>query len=306
VLGHASVSLVIAITAMGGLVQVVDSPARQAFISALVPAEDLASAVSLNGVVMNSARVVGPAVAGILIITVGTTPCFAVNAASYLAIVGALALIRPIAHPTSATREPAGVRAGIRYARQHQPLWLPLAMMAVVGLLAFNFAVVLPVFAKDTFHGSGATYGLMSTVLSVGSIAGSLSVGLVRHPRRRYLVLTSAAFGISLAATAAAPTLLTAEIALLVTGAGSFAFVTLCSTSLQLHARPAYRARVMALWVYVFIGTTPIGSVVTGWIIAAAGPRRALVVGAGACAAAAALAARVRTPPNPADADNWS
>jgi MFS family permease len=186
-LGDAGIGIgvVIAITVAGGLLQVVDSPARQAFVSALVPANDLASAVSLNGVVMNSARVVGPALAGLLIVTVGTTAWFAVNAASYLAIVGALILIRPLTAPRSATREPAGVRAGIVYARQHQQLWLPLAMMAVVGLLAFNFSVLLPVFAKDTFHGSGATYGLMLTSLSIGSIVGSQSIGFIRHPRRR-------------------------------------------------------------------------------------------------------------------------
>lgn len=298
VLGHANVGLIIAITAAGGLVQVVDSPARQAFIGALVAGDDLPSAVSLNGVVMNSARVVGPAVAGLLIITVGTTPCFAVNAASYLAIIAALVVIRPITAPTAATSEPDGVRAGITYARQHQQLWLPLAMMAVVGLLAFNFAVVLPVFAKQTFHGSGGTFGLMSTLLSIGSIAGSLSIGLMRHPRPRYLVITATAFGITLAATAAAPTLLIADIALLLTGAASFSFVTLCATLLQLNASAAYRGRIMALWVYVFIGTTPIGSVITGWIITAAGARAALLVGAGSCAAAAALAACVRARPH--------
>ncbi|WP_327140477.1 MFS transporter [Nocardia sp. NBC_01327] len=297
--GHASVPLVIAVTMAGGVVQIVDAPARQAFVARLVPPADLASAASVNGIVMNSARVVGPALAGVLIATIGTTPCFAVNAVSYLAVVGALLAIKPLDTPARAAVKAGGVLAGIRYARTRQQLWLPLTMMALVGLLAFNFAVLLPVLAEQTFHGSGGTYGLMSTMLSIGSVAGSLAVGLVRHPRRTYLVAASLAFGLSLVATAAAPNLLTACAALVITGIAAFCFVTLASTALQLHSDPAYRGRIMALWVFVYLGTTPIGSVITGWICDSAGPRAALLVGAAACLGAAAIAARVHTPPHP-------
>jgi MFS family permease len=297
--GSASVRLVITINVIGGFVQIVDSPARQAYVSRLVPSEDLASAVSLNGVVMNTARVVGPALAGVLIVTVGTTPCFAVNAFSYLAVVGALVLVRPLKTQNPATRRGGGVREGLRYARSRQQLWLPLVMMALVGLLAFNFAVILPVLARTTFHGSGGTYGLMSTTLSVGSVAGSLGVGLIHHPSRRLLVAAALAFGVSLVATAASPTVLLTCIALVFTGVAAFSFVTLASTTLQLHSSAAYRGRVMALWVFVYIGTTPIGSILSGWLITSGGPRVALLVGAGACLVAAGIAARVHTPPHP-------
>jgi MFS family permease len=296
--GSASVRLVIVINAIGGFVQIIDSPARQAFVSQLVTSEDLASAVSLNGVVMNSARVVGPAVAGILIVTVGTTPCFAVNGLSYLAVVGALFFVRPLKSQRSAQRRSGGVRDGLRYARGRQQLWLPLVMMAFVGLLAFNFAVILPVLARTTFHGSGGTYGLMSTMLSVGSIAGSLGVGLLHHPSRRLLVATALCFGLSLVATAGAPNVPLACVALVLTGAAAFSFVTLSSTTLQLHSSASYRGRIMALWIFVYIGTTPIGSILSGWIITASGPRVALLVGAGACLIAAGIATRVHTPPN--------
>jgi MFS family permease len=298
-LGSAGVALVIAINALSGFVQIVDSPARQAFVSQLVPPEDLASAVSLNGVVMNSARVVGPALAGVLIVTVGTTPCFAVNAVSYLAVVGALIGVRPLKSHASTHRQSGGVRDGLRYARSRQQLWLPLVMMALVGLLAFNFAVILPVLARTTFHGSGGTYGLMSTMLSVGSILGSLGVGLLHHPSRRLLVAAALAFGLCLVATAGAPSVPLVCVALVVTGAAAFSFVTLASTTLQLHSSVDYRGRVMALWVFVYIGTTPIGSILSGWIITAGGPRVALFVGAGACLVAGGIAARVHTPPNP-------
>jgi MFS family permease len=247
---------------------------------------------------MNSARVVGPALAGVLIVTIGTTPCFAVNALSYLAVIAALMVLRPLRPAAPGRRAAGGVRAGLRYAASRQQLWLPLVMMALVGLLAFNFPVILPVLARQTFHGDGGTYGLLSTMLSVGSVAGSLGVGFIRHPRRPYLMTAALAFGVFLAATAGAPDIAVACLALLATGAAAFSFVTLCSTTLQLHSSPAYRGRIMALWVYVYIGTTPVGSIITGAIISAAGVRTALLTGAAACLAAAAIAARVHTPPH--------
>jgi MFS family permease len=302
VAGEARVAALVAIGVAGGFVQIADSPARQAFVSRLVPPDDLASAVSLNGVVVNSARVVGPALAGVLIVTVGTTVCFGLNALSYLAVIAVLLVIQPRKAGGSGPPGRQGVREGLRYAAGRQQLWLPLLMMGVVGLFAFNFAVVLPVFAKDTFHGSGGTYGLLTTMLSIGAVLGSLAVGLIHHPRRQYLLFAALGFGVTSAATAVAPNVAVACVTLLVTGAAAFCFVTLCSTTLQLHSSSAYRGRIMALWVFVYLGTTPIGSIVTGWIIAAGGARVALLVGSGACLAAAVLAAFVHTPSHIDDA----
>ncbi len=300
--GAASVAALVAIGVVGGVVQIADSPARQALVSRLVPPDDLASAVSLNGVVVNSARVVGPALAGVLIVTVGTTVCFGLNALSYLAVIAVLVVIRPRTAGGPAPPGRRGVREGLRYAAGRQQLWLPLLMMLVVGLLAFNFAVVLPVFAKVTFHGTGGTYGLLTTMLSIGAVCGSLAVGLIHHPRRPYLVFAALGFGVTSAATAAAPNVAVACVTLLIMGAAAFCFVTLCSTTLQLHSSSAFRGRIMALWVFVYLGTTPIGSILTGWIISASGPRVALLVGAGACLSAAVLAAFVHTPPHPDEA----
>jgi len=297
--GAVSVAVIVALTVAGGFVQIIDSPARQAFVPSLVSTGDLASAVSLNGVVMNSARVVGPAVAGTLIATVGTTPCFAVNAFSYAAVVAALIVVRPLARPAKPRAGTGNVRDAVRYASRHEQLWVPLAMMSIVGLLAFNFGVVLPVLAQQTFHGTGGTYGLLSTMLSIGSVLGSLAVGFIGHPRRIYLLAAVSAFGVCLALSALAPNVPFACAALFVTGLAGFCFVTLASTTLQLHADPAYRGRIMALWVLVYLGTTPVGSVLSGWVCSFAGPRGALWVGVLACALAAGLAARVHTPPNP-------
>ena len=207
-------------------------------------------------------------------------------------------MIRPLRSGPRTHRASGGVRAGLRYAASRQQLWLPLVMMALVGLLAFNFPVILPVLASRTFHGNGGTYGLLTTMLSIGSVAGSLGVGLIPHPRRIYLMTAALAFGALLAATAGAPNVTIACLTLLATGAAAFSFVTLCSTTLQLHSSPAYRGRIMALWVYVYIGTTPVGSIITGAIISVGGPRAALLTGAAACLAAATVASFVRTPPH--------
>ena len=218
-------------------------------------------------------------------------------------MIGALLVIRPLqARADPLTPDAKSVKEGLRYAAGRQQLWLPLLMMALVGLLAFNFAVVLPVFAKDTFHGTGGTYGLLTTMLSVGAVLGSLGGrSWSTMPAETSLPAPSPAlgFGITSAATAAAPNVAVACVTLLVMGATAFCFVTLCSTTLQLHSSSAFRGRIMALWVFVYLGTTPIGSILTGWLIAAGGPRVALLVGSGACFAAALLAAFVHTPPHP-------
>ena len=297
--GKANVTVIVVISVASGIVSIPDSPARQAFISSLVTPDDLSSAISLNGIVVNSARVIGPAIAGVLIATVGTTPCFGINALSYVAVIVALIAVRPLASTARKRKAKGGVLAGLKYARGRQQLWLPLTMMALVGLLAFNFSVILPVLADKTFHGSGGTYGLLSTALSVGAVAGSFGVGLVRHPRRVYLMAGALAFGLSLTATAFAPDVAVACVLLVLTGASAFSFVTMASTTLQLHSAPEYRGRVMALWVFVYIGTTPLGSIIDGAITKAGGTRAALLTGAAACLVAAFIASLVRTPPHP-------
>jgi MFS family permease len=190
------------------------------------------------------------------------------------------------------------VSDAIRYVRRHQQLYLPLTMISVVGLVAFNFNVVLPLLAKDTFHGGGGTYGLLSTVLSVGAVAGSLAVGVIGHPRRVYLLAAALAFAGCLTFAAAAPNLPMESVALLLSGFAGYVLVTMASTALQLHADPAFRGRVMALWVFVYLGTTPIGNIASGWLSAAAGPRAVLLAGAGSCVVAAVMASRVHTPPD--------
>lgn len=298
--GATNIAVIVCLNVGSGLVSVLDGPARQAFVGQLVPAADLPSAVSLNGVIMNGAKVIGPAIAGVLIATVGTTPCFAVNALSYLVVIAALLTITS---PAGREGQPAsgGVREGLRYAAGRHQLWLPLAMMAFIGLFSFNFTVVLPVFTKDDLGASGGAYGLLSAMLSVGSVIGSLLVGRIAHPKRMYLAISSTLFGVGMAATSFTTTVTAAAIALALTGIAAFAFVTLTSTTLQLHSSPPYRARILALYTFFYLGTTPLGNIAVGGIAEAVGGRVALMVGAVACFVAAALGFGIHTPPHPDD-----
>jgi len=297
--GAADTAAIVCLNVGTGLVSVVDAPARQAFVGQLVAPGQLASAISLNGVVMNGAKVIGPALAGVLIATVGTTACFATNALSYLLVIGALITITAPQRSTLTPR--GGVLDGLRYARGRHQLWLPLLMMGLIGLLTFNFTVVLAVFTAEDLHATGGAYGLLTAALSVGSVIGSLLVAKLAHPRRIYLASASLVFGIGMLITALTTTITQAAITLALTGVAAFAFVTLTSTTLQLHSAPTYRARIMALFSFVYLGTTPVGNIAVGWVCQTFGGRSGLVVGAVACLIAAGLAFCVHTPPRPDD-----
>jgi len=296
--GLLSVPLIVAINLAGGFVQVVDSPTRQAFVGQLVPSVALGSAVSLNGALINSSRVVGPALAGILIVTTGTTACFAINAITYAVPVAVLALMEHTHADAARGTTRSGVRDAVRYVSRHQQLYLPLTMIAIVGVCAFNFNVILPTLASDVYDAGGGTYGLLATALSIGSVAGSLIAGALGHPRRQRLVAAALAFAGALALVALAPTVPIACAALVLAGLSGFVLVTTASTSLQVHAATAYRGRVMALWAFLYVGTAPVGNLAAGWLSERCGPRSPLVIGAVSCLVAAALAARVETPPH--------
>jgi MFS family permease len=276
-----------------GLVRSVASPAQQAFPSEVVGPQLLGNAVSLNQIVVNTARAVGPAVAGTLIATVGIGTCFLVNAASFVAVVFALArLDRDALHPAKPVARASGqIREGLRYVRSAPELLLPLAMMAVIGTLAYEFQVVLPLMAQGPLHGGPAAYGLMTSAMGVGAVCG----GLVLAPRVRIglraLSRLAGAFGVAILGAAAAPTIAVELVALLAVGAASTCFLTTASSTLQLTAEPQFRGRVMALWTMAFMGSTPIGGPIIGAISEAASPRAALVTGAAACIACSLLGA---------------
>jgi MFS family permease len=275
-----------------GLINVFDNPARQSFAIEMVGTDDLANAVGLNSVIVNASRIAGPAVAGLLIATTGLSWTFALNAVSFVAVLVALLLMRPAdLHRVERVRAGRGqVRAGLRYAWSKWELRVPLLMMAVIGTLAYNFTVILPLFASDVFHRGGGTYGVLTTAMGVGALTGALAVASRRLPRYKLLVLVTFAFGVLSLGVAFAPTLSSAIILLVPMGAASVAFIALANSLLQLNSVGQMRGRVMALWAIVFLGSTPIGAPLTGLVAAHFGARTALGMGAVATLLTAAWA----------------
>lgn len=276
-----------------GTVNALDNPARQAFLVELVGPDRLVNAVSLNSALVNSARIIGPAIAGVLITTVGVAPCFAVNAVSFLAMIYALATMdrRALRPSPRADRAPGQVRSGLRYVGATPELWIPLALTAVVGTFTFNFQVLLPLLASFTFHGGASAYAALTASMGVGAIVGALANGTRARIRPAALVAASLVFGAVTVALSAAPTPVLADVALVPVGAASVVFAASVNSALQLAVAPSMRGRVMALYSVVLLGSTPIGAPLMGWVAGSAGPRAALALG-GAVALAAGLGAR--------------
>jgi MFS family permease len=284
---------VFALAGLLGLATAFDNPTRQSFVGELVGADGLRNAVSLNSVMVNGARAIGPAVGGILIATVGTATCFLLNAASYVAVVASLLLLDPAAL-VPARPAPKGrgqLRAGLRYVARTPALAVPLAMMAVIGTLAYEFQVVLPVVARQTFHGGPQTYGFMTAAMGIGAVAGGLAVAGSGRTGTRAVVAAAAAFGVAILLAAVAPDLRLELAALALVGAASVTFIAVGNSTIQLAARPEMRGRVMSLWAVAFLGSTPIGGPIAGLVAEQAGGRAGLVLGAAACLVAAAFGA---------------
>jgi MFS family permease len=277
-----------------GSVNAVDNPTRQSFVIEMVGPKRVVNAVSLNSVIVQSARIVGPALAGVLIATLGVEPCFAVNVASFGGMIAALWLMDPAqlrATPT-VEHQPGAIRAGLRYVRRTPELAVPLALMALVGTFGFNFQVVLPLLAKFSFGGGASTYATLLCAMGVGSVIGALAIG--SHGRTGGSVIAAAAlaFGTMALLAALMPSLALEVPVLALLGGAAVIFAASVNSSLQLAVEPAMRGRVMALYSVVFLGSTPIGGPLTGWLSEAYDPRVALLLAA-ISGLSAAWAARV-------------
>jgi MFS family permease len=276
-----------------GLATCVENPTRQAFVLEMVGPEHLHNAVSLNSVVMNAARAVGPAVAGIVIAVGGLGICYLINAASFVVVVAMLVRMDVAALQTSAPapRRPGQLREGFGYVRANPRLAVPLLMMGLVGCLTYEFQVVLPIVASETFGGDSTTYGFLTAAMGAGAVVGGLFVAARGRTGIRSLTLTAAAFGVAMTAVALAPVLAVALAAMVLVGATSVAFMTSGNSTLQLEAAPHMRGRVMALFSVAFLGSTPIGGPIAGLVSQQFGGRAGLALGALACFVAAAMGA---------------
>jgi MFS family permease len=291
--GVAQPWMVLVLVLVRGSVLALDNPARQSFVVEIVGSDRVLNAVALNSVVVHCSRIIGPAAAGTIIAVVGIAPCFAVNAASFLAMFIALRTMDASAlhTPKKAERKKGEVRSALRYVARTPELRIPLAMMALVGTISFNFQVLLPLLADFTWHGSASTYALLTASMGVGSVMGALAAGARARVSSGLLVLSSCLFGVFLLAAAGAPTLWLQIIALVPLGAASVTFAAGINSTLQVAVEPVMRGRVMALYSIVFLGSTPIGAPLVGWLAEVAGPRAGLVAGGIAALVAAAFAA---------------
>ncbi len=267
-----------------------ENPARQSFMLELVGPDHLRNAVSLNSVLVNVARTVGPAVAGILIATVGDGICFLANAASFVAVVASLITMdRAALNPSPpAPRARGQLREGLAYVRRTPQLAVPLLMMAAVGCLTYEFQVTLPVMASRGLHAGAAGFGFMTAAMGIGAVAGGLGLAARGRTGLRPLVIAAWLFGVAVGLAALAPSLGFELVALALAGAASISFMATGNSTLQLTAAPSMRGRVMSLWFVAFQGSTPIGGPIIGWVMAVLGARAGLGLGAVTCVVVAA------------------
>jgi len=280
--GHVTVVTVYILATGLGVVNLFDVPARQAFVQEMVGRDLIANAVSLNSVLMNAGRLIGPTIAAAFIAVLGTAACFYANAASYLAVLLALCLMdgrefRPL---QTVKRQKGQMRSGLRYVWATPLLRDVVLAVAVMGTFAFNFTTTLPLFSRITFHQTTAAhYGVLMGAMGLGAVAGGLFVAHRSRPTATMLAVLGLGFGVFMTLVALSPTLLLAEIALVPTGACSIAFMSTGNAILQTNSAPEMRGRVMSLYGIAFLGTTPIGAPLIGLIIAWSNPRVGLLVG---------------------------
>jgi MFS family permease len=274
-----------------GLINTVDNPTRQTFVGEMVGRDQLANAVTLNSVMVNVARAIGPATAGVLIATVGTGWCFLINGLSFGFVLFSLRAIDPsrliVAPPTPHLR--GQIREGFRYVGRTPVVRNALIMMAVIGCLTYEFQTTLPLISGNTFHGDSRTYGFLTACMGFGAVVGGLVAAGRRERGPKQLVTTATAFGAVILIASIAPNIATEAVVLLFVGAGSVTFLSLGNATLQLSSDPSMRGRVMSLWSVAFLGSTPIGGPLVGLVGGSIGARYALGLGGMAALAAAAF-----------------
>ncbi|MFD9457571.1 MFS transporter [Streptomyces sp. NPDC059985] len=275
-----------------GTVNAVEVPTRLSFISEMVGAELLPNASALSAAYFNAARVVGPALAGLLISGLGTGPVIALNAVSYLATVLSLLAMRPgeLQRGGAPQRGATRVADGLAYVRGRPDLLLPMALVGVVGMFGFNFQLTLPLLAKTVFHADPRAFGLLASALAAGSLLAAFVTTARRgRPTATLVVASAIAFGLLETLTGLAPTFATALVLLAATGFASMTFAQATNHRIQLGSDPRFRGRVMALYALIMQGTTPVGALLLGWLAEHWGARSGLYVG-GLVSLAAALA----------------
>jgi MFS family permease len=278
---------VYAFALVSGLVFAFDSPARQAFVAEITSADRLRAAIALNAAVFQATRLIGPALASLLIVSAGTGWVFAVNAACYLGPTIGLLRLAGTGPAQPAARQARALRTAVRYVRRRPDIVRTIVLVGMLGMFGLNFPIVLTAMAKSAFGGTASLYGLFNLVLAIGSAVGALLAGAYAHPRPRVLVLAAAAFGLLQVTAAIAPDLAAFLPLLAAMGFANLVFQALANASVQLTVEPDLRGRVMGLYMLVFIGGTPIGAPVIGALTNQFGARAGMII----CGAVPALTA---------------
>lgn len=274
-----------------GCVTAFDAPARQTFVSELVGEADLSNAVALNSTSFNAARMIGPAVAGVLIAAVGSGWAFLINAASFVAVLCSLSFLRvgELHRTNRAARTPGGLADGFRYIWKRPDLKAILLMLFLIGTFGLNFPIFISTMSVTVFHAGASQYGLLTSIMAVGSVTGALLSARREKPRPGLLFAGAALFGLGLTLASLMPSFWLFGLALVVIGVAAQTFTTTANSTVQLATEPAMRGRVMAILLSIALGGTPIGAPIVGWVADMFGPRWALGIGAAAGFAAAGV-----------------
>jgi MFS family permease len=274
-----------------GMITVVDNPTRQAFAVEMVGTDDMANAIALNSAVFNLARIAGPAIAGLVIAALGTPAAFLVNAASFGAVLIGLKLMRPgeLHRVARAPRAPGQLREALSYVRARPQLWMTLILIFFVSTFGMNFQVTNALMSRAVFHTGAGAFGFASAVFAVGALGGALIAARRRRPTLTLLVATSLAFSVFEVLSGMMPDFLTWLVMLVPTGLALLTLTTAANSTMQLGTAATMRGRVMGLYMLVFLGGAPIGSLLAGWVAEAFGPRMS-IIGGGVISLAATIA----------------
>jgi MFS family permease len=288
---HAPLGAFYVTAAVGGCALAFDNPVRRTFVNEMVPIEDVPNAVTLYSAMVNISRILGPAIAGVLIVTVGYGWCFTIDAVSYVTVLVALGMMRTSELRRGAvTRRGAGqIRAGVKYIASVPELWITFVMLLIVGTISYNFTVVFPLFVEKGLHGGDGAYTLVYSAFSVGALVGALAVARRVTVSVRTVALGAAWLGASMLVLSVVPNIALAVVIAAVVGAGSVAFMTAATAIAQLRSDPDMMGRVLALQTVLIIGTTPIGGPILGAISDVIGARSPVLIGGVGALAAAAL-----------------